>query len=205
MKKRICGFLCGLVSMTVYAADAVMIPVMNQKPEIFSAEFLRIRGIGRQELLKLMEGKKKLVPENRRKACMESLRQHVETFAPDRFEEFSGMDRAPELFPSFSTFEIDMEFPELTTFFLASGPPRNMTAIPIPVGAFALPEDMVSGKWTATGFAFKQKAGMDHTKREEPAAVENKLCSEYRIVREQARSLLRKGKRAEASGLLRNT
>lgn len=446
MKKKFAIFLFGFISMTVCAASAVMIPVMDRNPEIFSAEFLKIRGVGKTEFLKLMEEKEKKVPENRRKACMKAFRKHVGTFAPDWFEEFSGMDKAlglpadtylaylaystwqeperhectswivmPELtrdkrvlihknrdssekehapvfrrtpgkigwigscsrasafpamgvnekglvvimnnadlcdqwntsglstpmiarillencstpdeaaallekigrdgayshgktgsifffadakkagivelaetrsiyvpfefgyliranswrlpgitalskktskqlegdafreylvrdgileairkggcgaedffsiarirggcleeerFPvcwdhsnSFGTFEIDPEFPELTTLYLASGPPRNMIAVPIPVGAFALPVDMFSGKWTAMGFAFKQKAGMDHPKSAELSAVENKLCSEYRSVREQARILLRKGDRKGASGLLRN-
>ena len=149
--------------------------------------------IGKKEFLKLMEEKEKLIPENRRKACMDTFGKHVETFSQDWFEEFSGMDRALELFPSFAIFEIDMGFSELTTFFLASGMPQKMIAIPPSVGAFALPEDMFSGKWTATGFAFKQKAGMDHTKLTELSAVENELCSEYRIVREQARIVLYKG------------
>ena len=161
--------------------------------------------IGKKEFLKLMEEKEKLIPENRRKACMETFGKHVETFSPDWFEEFSGMDRALELFPSFAIFEIDMGFSELTTFFFAFGMQQKMIAIPPSVGAFALPEDMFSGKWTATGFAFKQKAGMDHTKLTELSAVENELRSEYRIVREQARIVLCKGERAEASGLLRNT
>ncbi len=447
MKKSSAILLCGLTAVTACAADAAMIPVMDQKPEIFSAEFLRIRGVGKTEFLKLMAEKEKKVLKNRRKACVEAFRKHVETFAPDWFEEFSGMDQAlglsadtylaylaygawqeperpectswivmPELtkskrllihknrdssekehapvfrrapgkigwigscarasafpamgvnekglvvimnnadpcdqwntsglstpmiarillencstpdeaaallekigkagayshgktgsifffadakkagivelaaarsiyvpfefgyliranswrlpgiaalskktskqlegdafreylvrdgileairkggceaedffsisrtrggcleedrFPvcwdnsnSFGTFEIDPEFPELTTLFLASGPPRNMIAVPIPVGAFALPADMLSGKWTAMGFAFKQKAGMDHPKSAELAAVENKLCPEYRVVREQARILLRKGDRKGAAELLRNT
>jgi len=104
---------------------------------------------------------------------------------------------------SFATFEMDPEFPELATCYLASGPSRNMVVIPIPFGAGALPADMVSGSWTRRGVEFKKNAGMDHDKLPQMTALEENLCRDYRKVRLEAAKLLRAGKKEQACLLLR--
>lgn len=123
-----------------------------------------------------------------------------------------GGDLTKQLFPvcwanstAFASFEIDREFPELHTMYLASGPSRNTIVIPIPIGAAALPAKMFSGEWTALAQDFKAKAGMDHDKLPEIEKVEKELCANYRSVKEEARMLLRQGKKQEAITLLQNT
>lgn len=123
-----------------------------------------------------------------------------------------GGDVSEQRFPvcwenstAFATCEIDREFSELHTLYLASGPSRNTVVIPIPLGANALPLKMFSGEWTALAQGFKRKAGIDHKKLTEIEKIEKELCADYRTVKEEARLLLRKGKKQEAATLLQKT
>ncbi len=106
---------------------------------------------------------------------------------------------------AFATCEIDREFPELHTLYLASGPSRNTIAIPIPLGAYALPSKMFSGEWTALAQEFKRKAGIDHDKLPEIEKIEKELCADYHVAREKARLLLREGEKTATRDLLQKT
>ena len=103
---------------------------------------------------------------------------------------------------SSGTFEIDPEYPLLSTCYHASGPTRNTLVIPIPFGAGAMPRDLVSGEWTSQSFRFKEHSGIDHESLEQMEEVENLLCIQHEQAIEQARLLLRMRREEDARNLL---
>lgn len=104
---------------------------------------------------------------------------------------------------AFATCQPDAEFPELSTFYLASGPPRNSVVIAVSFAAQALPLEMYTGNWTAKAQRFKAEAGMDHNKMPEIERLEQELLQEYRLVRERARVLLRENNPGQAQKIMR--
>ena len=100
-------------------------------------------------------------------------------------------------------FEIDGEFPaQLSTAYIALGSQQHTIYLPCPMALKHFPEAMASGKWGDLALNFRKKAGDDHKLVGELFAFEDKIIPEYEEAREQARELLRAGKRAEAEKLL---
>lgn len=103
------------------------------------------------------------------------------------------------------TFEIDPEFHVLSTLYHASGPARNTIFIPIPLGAGALPEELVSGEWTNRAFKFRNSRGIDHVLVPQLEGIEEELCRRNCDAVEKARALLRKNKEKQALQLLKES
>ena len=100
-------------------------------------------------------------------------------------------------------FEIDGEFPtQLSTAYIALGPQQHTIYLPCPMALARFPEAMENGKWADLAYAFRKKAGDDHKLVGELFAFEDKIIPEYEKTREEARELLRSGKRDEAVKLL---
>lgn len=100
-------------------------------------------------------------------------------------------------------FEIDGEFPaQLSTAYIALGPQQHTVYLPCPMALERLPQQFGSGEWGDLALNFRKKAGDDHKLVGELFALEDQIITEYEQAREEARSLLRAGKRSEAEKLL---
>ena len=100
-------------------------------------------------------------------------------------------------------FEPDPEFPaQLSTAYVALGPQRHTVYLPCPMALRRFPQQMENGKWGELAFSFRKKAGDHHKLVDELFAFEDKIIPEYEQAREEARKLLRAGKRQEAEKLL---
>ena len=100
-------------------------------------------------------------------------------------------------------FEIDGEFPaQLSTAYIALGPQQHTVYLPCPMALKQFPKQFGSGEWGDLALNFRKKAGDDHKLVGELFAFEDKIIPEYEQTREEARALLRAGKRAEAEKLL---
>ena len=104
-------------------------------------------------------------------------------------------------------FELESEFPEtLGCVYLALGPPRYTVYLPIPFGAAdALPKELADPAWV--------NSALERLKRDDGSApvapeileFERKQLDEFNRARAQARLLLRRDKREEATALLKET
>jgi hypothetical protein len=102
-----------------------------------------------------------------------------------------------------ATFVPDAEFPDvLTTVYLALGPVRNCVYLPIPLAARELPRFFFNGEWGDRAFAIRDQLGIDHDELPRFQALEKELLREFNRTAEQARMLLRQGKKAAAIRLL---
>jgi len=100
-------------------------------------------------------------------------------------------------------FEIDKEFPAyLSTAYIALGPQQHTFYLPTPMAVRQLPEPIRNGKWADIAYAFRKKAGDDHAEVKALFEFEERIFPEYEAVREEARKLLKSGKKAEAVDLL---
>ena len=100
-------------------------------------------------------------------------------------------------------FEIDGEFPaQLSTAYIALGPQQHTVYLPCPMALARFPKAMENGKWADLAYNFRKKAGDDHKLVGELFAFEDQIIPEYEKTREEARELLRSGKRDEAEKLL---
>ena len=100
-------------------------------------------------------------------------------------------------------FDLDPEFPaQLTTAYAAIGPQRHTVYLPMPMALLKVPEKIRSGKWGDRALAFRKKCGDEHPSLDALYEFEAKIFPEYDKVREEARKLLREGKKDEAVKLL---
>ena len=100
-------------------------------------------------------------------------------------------------------FELDPEFPaQLTTCYTAIGPQRHTLYLAIPMAVRQMPDKIRNGTWADLAFAFRKKCGDEHPSLDALYEFEAKTLPEYDKVREEARKLLREGKKDEAVKLL---
>ena len=103
-------------------------------------------------------------------------------------------------------FELDPEFPEMIgCAYIALGPQQHTVYVPTPMALEQFPEDIRNGKWAARALALRMKIGDDHQYLPRIEALEAEFLSEFSATREEARTLLRDGKRDEAKKLLNAT
>ena len=103
-------------------------------------------------------------------------------------------------------FELDPEFPEMIgCAYIALGPQQHTVYVPTPMALEQFPEDIRNGKWAARALALRMKIGDDHKYLPRIEALEAEFLAEFAAVREEARKLLREGKRDEAKKLLNAT
>jgi len=100
-------------------------------------------------------------------------------------------------------FEIDGEFPQyLTTAYVALGPQQHTIYLPTPMSIEQFPEVIRNGKWSDLAYDLRKREGYDHKYLKRITDYEDKILPEYDKVREEARKLLKEGKKAEAVKLL---
>ena len=100
-------------------------------------------------------------------------------------------------------FEIDPEFPaQLTTAYVALGPQQHTIYLPTPMALEQFPDFIRNGGWSKMAYELRKREGYDHRYLARFVELEDRLFAEYDHVREEARELLRSGKKAEAEKLL---
>ncbi len=100
-------------------------------------------------------------------------------------------------------FELDPEFPaELTTAYIALGPQQHTVYLPTPMALEQFPREIVDSSWADMAYKLREQVGYDHKYIARFDAFEERTLAEYDRVREEARALLKAGKKAEAVKLL---
>lgn len=100
-------------------------------------------------------------------------------------------------------FELDAEFPDtLSTAYIALGPQRYTVYIPSPMALEQFPEKIRNGEWAAMALKLRKIAGEKTKLVDRIPELEKQLLAEYNKVREEARTLLKSGKREAAVKLL---
>ena len=100
-------------------------------------------------------------------------------------------------------FEIDPEFPaELTTAYLALGPQQHTVYLPTPMALKQFPKEIVDSSWADMAYKLREQVGYDHQYLARFDAFEERILAEYDRTRDEARELLKAGKKAEAVKLL---
>ena len=100
-------------------------------------------------------------------------------------------------------FEIDPEFPvELTTAYLALGPQQHTVYLPTPMALKQFPKEIVDSSWADMAYKLREQVGYDHQYLARFDAFEERVLAEYDRTRDEARELLKAGKKAEAVKLL---
>lgn len=100
-------------------------------------------------------------------------------------------------------FEIDPEFPaELTTAYIALGPQQHTVYLPAPMVLKQFPKEIVDSSWADMAYKLREKVGYDHKYIARFDAYEKRVLAEYDRTRNEARALLKAGKKAEAVKLL---
>ena len=100
-------------------------------------------------------------------------------------------------------FEIDPEFPaQLTTAYVALGPQQHTVYLPTPMALTQFPDFIRNGGWSDLAYELRKREGYDHRYLPRFIELEDRLFAEYDRVREEARALLKDGKKAEAEKLL---
>ena len=89
---------------------------------------------------------------------------------------------------SSSTFEIDSEYPFLSTAYLAIGPQDQTVFMPIPMCVSQYPVQMIDGTWSDAAFESQKELGInsDLSKFTE---LEARMLAIYRPAQEKARAL----------------
>ena len=100
-------------------------------------------------------------------------------------------------------FEIDPEFPAfLNCAYISLGPQRHMIYLPVPMAVRQLPDKMRDGRWGQMAYDHQAAFGPDHADLPKIAGLEDKFLAEFDTVRNQARKLLKEGKKEDAVKLL---
>ena len=100
-------------------------------------------------------------------------------------------------------FELDDEFRAyLSCAYIAMGPQQHTVFIPTPMALERFPEKFGDGSWSRRAFAHQDAVGSDHPALPRMRELEDKFLAEFDVAREQARAMLREGKKAEAVKLL---
>ena len=100
-------------------------------------------------------------------------------------------------------FEIDKEFPAyLSCGYTALGPQQHTIFIPIPMALRQMPAKMRDGSWGQMAYDIRKALGSDHCYIAEFRKLEDKFLQEFSRTRDEARRLLKAGRRDEASRLL---
>ena len=100
-------------------------------------------------------------------------------------------------------FELDDEFPGfLSCAYIAMGPQQHTVFIPTPMALERFPEKFADGTWSRRAFSHQDAVGSDHAALPRMRELEDKFLAEFDAAREQARTMLREGKKSEAVKLL---
>ena len=121
----------------------------------------------------------------------------------ERYPFVPGNDKAKNMSVQATCFEIDPEFPAyLSCAYTSLGPQRHTMYLPIPMAVGQLPDKMRDGRWTKMAYAHQQAFGPEHADLGKISELEDKFLAEFDAVRDQARKMLREGRKDEAVRLL---
>ena len=114
-----------------------------------------------------------------------------------------GNRKATNMSLETTCFEIDPEFPAfLSCAYLALGPQRHTVYLPVPMALRQLPEKIRDGSWGEMAYAHQEAFGPEHGDLSKLTELEDKFVAEFKVARDQARQLLRDGKKDAAVKLL---
>ena len=101
-------------------------------------------------------------------------------------------------------FELDPEFPEmLSCAYIALGPQRHTVYLPTPMALAQFPDKIRNGEWGERAFRLQGVFGFgDYKELDDITRLEDGFIAEFDAAREEARKLLRGGRRDEAAKLL---
>ena len=103
---------------------------------------------------------------------------------------------------SAATLAIDIEFPaELSTAWIACGPPRHTVFMPVPITMTSFPEELLNGEFGDAAFLRFDKSGLDASVRKY-VQLEQNMLSAYNDALDKARAFLKQGRKNEAAKLL---
>lgn len=121
----------------------------------------------------------------------------------DRYPFVPGNRKARNMSLMASCFEIDPEFPAyLSCAYAAIGPQRHTVYLPIAMAVRQLPDKIRDGRWAQMAFDHQEAFGTEHSDMPKFTELEGKFLEEFKAVREDARKLLKDGKKDEAVKLL---
>ena len=114
-----------------------------------------------------------------------------------------GNRKATNMSLETTCFEIDPEYPAyLSCAYLALGPQRHTVYLPVPMALRQLPDKIRDGRWGEMAYAHQEAFGPEHGDLPRMTELEDKFVAEFKATRDQARQLLKEGKKDEAVKLL---
>jgi len=114
-----------------------------------------------------------------------------------------GNSKAKNMSLETTCFEIDAEFPAfLSCAYVSLGPQRHTVYLPIAMAVRQLPDKMRDGRWGKMAYDHQAAFGPKHADMQKITELESKLLKEFNAVRDEARKMLRDGKKDAAVKLL---
>lgn len=114
-----------------------------------------------------------------------------------------GSSKAKNMSLETTCFELDSEYPAfLSCAYVSLGPQRHTVYLPVAMAVRQLPDKMRDGSWGRMAYDHQAAFGPEHADLSKISALEDKFLAEFTAVREQARQLLKDGKRDAAVKLL---
>ena len=137
------------------------------------------------------------------RGCIETSRKIRKSEFAERFPFVPGDSKSKNMSVEAACFEIDPEFPAyLSCAYTTVGPPLHTVYLPISMAVEQLPEKIRDGRWAKMAYAHQAAFGPEHGDLPKFSELEDKFLAEFAAARDQARKLLREGKKDEAVKLL---
>ena len=137
------------------------------------------------------------------RGCFETSRKIRKGEFEERYPFVPGNSKSKNMSVEAACFEIDPEFPAyLSCAYTSVGPQRHTMYLPIPMAVEQLPEKIRDGRWAKMAYAHQAAFGPEHADLRKITELEDKFLAEFSAVRDQARQMLREGRKDEAVKLL---
>ena len=137
------------------------------------------------------------------RGCFDTSRKIRKSKFGERHVFVPGSRTAKNMSLETTCFEIDPEFPAyLSCAYLSLGPQRHMVYLPVPMALRQLPAKMRDGRWGEMAYTHQEAFGPEHGDLPKMTELEDKFIAEFKAARDQARKLLREGRKDEAVKLL---
>ena len=137
------------------------------------------------------------------RGCFDTSRNIRRKNLSERHPFVSGNSKAKNMSLETTCFEIDPEYPDcLSCAYISLGPQRHTVYLPVPMAVRQLPDKMRDGRWGRMAYDHQAAFGPDHADLPKITALEDKLLAEFNAVRDQARKMLKEGKKDDAVKLL---
>jgi hypothetical protein len=137
------------------------------------------------------------------RGCFDTSRKIRRRQFDERFPFVPGNRKATNMSLETTCFELDPEFPAcLSCAYVSLGPQRHTVYLPVPMAVRQLPDKMRDGRWGRMAYDHQEAFGPEHADLPKILELENRLLAEFKAARDQARQLLKDGKREDAVELL---